>query len=117
MPASGETVLLAVVRVECSEGEGSRQALNEELDQLRGDAGTWAGVGVSGVVVVDRDVPRAIADYARAHQSDLVVLGTRGLGSEAVGRLGSVALGVARQLDSPILLVPPAVWESYSAKS
>ena len=114
-PASTETALLTALRVEGSEGEASRQALNEELDRLRGDAGNWAGVGVSGVVVVNRDVPGAIADYAREHQSDLVVLGTRGLGSDPVGRLGSVALGVARQLDSPILLVPPAVWESYSS--
>jgi nucleotide-binding universal stress UspA family protein len=114
---SSEKVVLTALRVEGGEGEASRQALNEELDQLRGDAGTWAGVGVSGVVVVNRDVPRAIADYAREHQSDLVVLGTRGLGSDALGRLGSVALGVACQLDLPILLVPPAVWESYAVKS
>lgn len=112
-----ETVLLTALLVGGSNGEASRQSLEGELNQLRRDAGTWAGVGVRGVVVVSRDVPQAIADYAKEHQSDLVVLGTRGLGADAVGRLGTTALGVIRRIDSPILLVPPAVWDSYSVES
>jgi len=106
----GESAALTALLVEGKKGAASEQALDEELNQLRRDAGSWAGVGVRGVVVTNRDIPQAIADYAGEHRSDLIVLGTRGLGSEAVGRLGSVALGVIRRLDAPVLLVPPAVW-------
>jgi nucleotide-binding universal stress UspA family protein len=112
-----ETVTLTALLVGGEKVEASLQALDEELSQLRRDAGTWAGVAVLGAAVANSDIPQAIADYAREHRSDLVVLGTRGLGSGAVGRLGSVALGVLRRLDSAILLVPPAVWDSYSVES
>ena len=88
------------------------QQLEDELDLLRRDAGTWACVAIDGTVIADNDVPRAIAEYAREHHADLVVLGTRGLGLDGVGRIGSVSLAVARQLDVPVLLVPPAVWNS-----
>jgi nucleotide-binding universal stress UspA family protein len=112
---TGEGLRLTALRIEGAAGTASREALEKEVDQLRREAGTWAGVQVDGEVVVGRDVPHAIAAYANEHQSDLVVLGTRGLGSGAVGRVGSVALGVGRKLDVPVLLVPPAVWEHYSA--
>ena len=92
------------------------RALDEELARLRSEDGTWAGVSIRGEVVGGDKVPQAIADHVSEHHSDLIVLGTRGLGSDAVGRLGSVALGVLRGIDQPILLVPPAVWESYSSR-
>lgn len=110
--SGGESVALTALLVEAAPKREPSQALDQELNQLRRDAGSWAGVGVRGVVVNNRDIPQAIADYAREHQSDLIVLGTRGLGSDAVGRLGSVALGVMRRLDVPLLLVPPAVWRT-----
>jgi len=113
--AGGDTAALTALFVDAAKRDGSPRALDDELDTLRRDAGTWAGVSVRGVVVADGDVPQAIAGYAGEHQSDLMVLGTRGLGSDAVGRLGSVSLGVLSRMDQPILLVPPAVWESYSS--
>jgi nucleotide-binding universal stress UspA family protein len=57
----------------------------------------------------------AIADSIRKTNADLVVLGTRGLGVDAVGRLGSVSLGVAQTTVAAILLVPPALWHSHSS--
>jgi nucleotide-binding universal stress UspA family protein len=98
-------------------GSRQRQVLGEQLDSLRQDAGTWASVAIEGVVVSGSDVPSVIAEYSREHHADLVVLGTRGLGSDPVGRLGSISLGVGRQVDLPILLVPPAVWRSLSERS
>ena len=113
-----ETANLTALFVGAAAGETSSRALEDELARLRRDAGTWAGVSIRGEVVAGAGdkVPQMIAAYADEHDSDLIVLGTRGLGSNAVGRLGSVALGVLRGMDRPILLVPPAVWEGYSSK-
>ena len=113
---SRETAHLTALYVGTAARGAAPRALDDELARLRRDAGTWAGVSIRGEVVAADKVPQAIAEYAGEHHSDLIVLGTRGLGSDAVGRLGSVALGVLRGLDQPILLVPPAVWESYSSK-
>jgi len=46
-----------------------------------------------------------ISDYAGANRSDLIVMGTRGLGSYTGGMLGSVAQGVAQRSPVPVLLV------------
>ena len=113
--AANETTTLMAMLVarspnasESSAEQGN--ALDHELDRLREDAGTWAGVAIDGTVVTGSDVPSAIADFAANHKPDLLVLGTRGLGLDAVGRLGSVSLAVSRRVDVPVLLVPPAVW-------
>jgi len=47
----------------------------------------------------------AISDYAAQHGFDLVVMGTRGLGSYTGAALGSVAHGVAERSSVPVLLV------------
>jgi nucleotide-binding universal stress UspA family protein len=112
-----DTAALTALFIDTAKRKASPRALDDELERLRRDAGTWAGVSVRGVVVAKSDVPQAIAEYVGEHQSDLIVLGTRGLGSDEVGRLGSVALGVVRRMEQPILLVPPAVWESYASTS
>lgn len=116
-PTMNDSVCLTSLYVEraLEAGQASTphvQQLEDELNLLRRDAGTWASVAIDGKVIADTDVPKAIAEYAREHQADLVVLGTRGLGLDGVGRIGSVSLAVARQLDVPLLLVPPAVWNS-----
>lgn len=112
-----EAVTLTALFVDHSPGAArskKNEVLAEQLDSLRRDAGTWASVGIEGVVVSGDDVPTVIGDYSAKHNADLVVLGTRGLGSEPIGRLGSVSLGVGRKVDLPILLVPPAVWRSLN---
>ena len=48
---------------------------------------------------------------------DLIVMGTRGLGLDAVGRLGSIAASVIKAVDVPVLLIPPAVWEEHARAS
>jgi nucleotide-binding universal stress UspA family protein len=89
---------------------GATGELEAELDRVRRDAGSWAGVAVAGVTIRSDDIASAIADRARDERADLIVLGTRGLGLDAVGRLGSVSEAVTRRVDVPVLLVPPAVW-------
>jgi YjbE family integral membrane protein len=46
-----------------------------------------------------------IADFARAEDCDLIVMGTRGLGTHTGALLGSVAHGTAEQGGVPVLLV------------
>jgi nucleotide-binding universal stress UspA family protein len=115
--AKGGVALTALVvesaRVTRSGRPAPKQMLDEALNRLRKDAGTWANVDVSGAIVTRGDVVTAIAESVSEMNADLVVLGTRGLGLDAVGRLGSISLGVAQKTHAPILLVPPAVWRSY----
>lgn len=47
---------------------------------------------------------QAIADYCQAHESDMIVMGRRGLGAIR-GMLGSVSSGVLRSTDLPVLTV------------
>ena len=47
----------------------------------------------------------AISDYAARNQFDLVLMGTRGLGTYTGAALGSVAQGVAQRSTVPVLLV------------
>lgn len=91
------------------------QVLERELDRIRSDAGSWAGVSIDDAVVLDDDVAGAIAGFTDQRQADLVVVGTRGLGLDAVGRLGSVSAELLRVLTTPLLLVPPAVWIEHAA--
>jgi nucleotide-binding universal stress UspA family protein len=85
-----------------------------ELSRVRGDAGTWAGVAIEGPEIVPGDPATVIAAYAAEQPVDLIVMGTRGLGIDTTGRLGSVAGDVASRVDTPLLLVPPAVWQTYA---
>lgn len=115
--ASGASASLTALFVEASSGSRGRerpvQPLGENLDRLRRDAGSWAGVSIDGPVVQRGDVAEQIAAFAADTKFDLVVLGTRGVGLDAAGRLGSVSAAVTKRLETPILLVPPAVWRRY----
>jgi nucleotide-binding universal stress UspA family protein len=88
-----------------------------EVTRIRDDAGQWAGVSIEDRLVTGNDPARMIAEAALKHRADLIVLGTRGLGLDRVGRgrLGSVSASVVRSCETPVLLVPPAVWMSYAA--
>jgi len=94
-------------------GGGTIPELEAELNGVRAEAGRWAGVGIESITIVASDVADAIAERAREGRADLIVLGTRGQGLDAVGRLGSVSGAVIRSVDAPVLLVPPAVWASF----
>jgi nucleotide-binding universal stress UspA family protein len=109
--AADEPVRLTALHVtRGTEQAAESRAVDELLDRLRADAGRWAGVAIGGRMTEGGDVAATIAEYAREHDAQLVVMGTRGLGSGSVGRLGSISLGVAQRLEMPVLLVPPATW-------
>jgi nucleotide-binding universal stress UspA family protein len=91
--------------------------VERELAFVREAGGSWAGVSVHGDTVLNANVTGGIADFVAARRPDLVVLGTRGLGLDPIGRLGSVAASVAQSIDVPTLLVPPAVWMANASAS
>jgi nucleotide-binding universal stress UspA family protein len=86
------------------------ETLERQLESLREDAGSWANVVVESDIITGDDIPESVARYAAEHGAQLVVLGTRGLGLDDVGRVGSVAGAAARASKVPVLLVPPAIW-------
>ena len=108
------SVALTALHVQPPTRDGSPpagpRALERELQDLRQESGTWAGVSIDEHTMTSTDVTRAIVDFAADTAPDLVVMGTRGLGLDREGRLGSVAASAMRALEVPTLLVPPAVW-------
>jgi nucleotide-binding universal stress UspA family protein len=96
-----------------SPGSVEPKTIEHELSVLRRNAGPWAGVTVLTETVEANDPAAAIAQYARDHGSELVVLGTRRPEHREVG-LGSVSETLARRLATPLLLVPPGVWRNHT---
>jgi nucleotide-binding universal stress UspA family protein len=90
------------------------RALEQQVAELRDAAGRWAGVDIEYATAVGTDAPAAIAQYAAEHDAGLVVLGTRGLGLDPIGRVGSVAGDTIRRVRQPVLLVPPAMWLAHA---
>jgi nucleotide-binding universal stress UspA family protein len=88
-----------------------------ELAYLRESGGAWSGVSIHGDSLANANVVDGIVAFVTRHGPDLVVLGTRGLGLDPVGRLGSVAASVAQRVDVPLLLVPPALWLAHARAS
>jgi nucleotide-binding universal stress UspA family protein len=114
-PTPTLTVLHVAVRSTTANQSSVARSVDDELDLVRRVAGDWAGVDVRAVTVAGDDPAAAIAAYAREHDMQLVVLGTRGLSAEESDELGSVSAAVTSKLDVPVLLVPPAVWHEYAA--
>jgi len=118
-PAAKDDPTLTALHVETGQSLSPddahmKRTIDHELDILRRSAGSWAGVSVEGATEADTDPVTAIAKYAKDCDADLVVLGTRGLSMDNASRLGSVSAAVTRQLEVPVLLVPPAVWRNYA---
>ena len=112
---SGESVTkLSTLHVRRS-ADSPPEVLEQAIARLRGDAGSWAGVSIEPQWVTGDSVAGGIAHFAIDYHAGLVVLGTRGLGLDRIGRLGSVSAAVMQQLSAPVLLVPPAIWTEYAS--
>jgi len=85
-----------------------RQALTKHLDGELAKLPELAGAGIRvfGHVIVDAP-SFAITGLASDLEADLIVIGTHGLHGVARWLIGSVAEGVVRQAQCPILVVPP----------
>ena len=115
----GETgdARLTALHVQAASSTTPPALVEKELAFLRESGGSWSGVSIHSETVANANVSEGIASFASRHRPDLVVLGTRGLGLDAVGRLGSVAASVAQSIDVPTLLVPPALWMAHASDS
>ena len=112
--ASPDTVLTALHVSRTALADARKRELDQLFAGVRDEAGSWAGATIESVTEDSENTADGIARYARAHGADLVVLGTRGLGQDRVGRLGSVASDVMQLVETPVLLVPPSVWTEPS---
>lgn len=120
--AAATMLVLHVDRSASGQDGGARRSersdpFEREVLRIRDDAGQWAGVSIEDLLVSGSDTAQMIADAASQYRAGLIVLGTRGLGLDRVGRgrLGSVSASVVRLCATPVLLVPPAVWMSYAS--
>jgi nucleotide-binding universal stress UspA family protein len=71
------------------------------------------GLSVEARVCYGSPAP-AIVDEARLGQADLIVMSTHGRGGVGRWIYGSVADGVLRQAETPVLVVPPAADPAWS---
>ncbi len=84
-----------------------QELLQEALDYLEGLAGSLREDGINvKTAAVERDVvAEAIVDYAKEHNSDLIVMTTHGRSGLSRLVFGSVAESVLRHAPCPVLLI------------
>ena len=73
-----------------------KDSLGDSLDEL--------GERATVEVVPGNALAAVLADYAKHHDVDLIVMGRRGLGAIR-GMLGSVSYSLLRETDIPVLTV------------
>lgn len=83
----------------------SGYAVLEEARQLAGDAGVSVDSRLLEIDIIGRRIADMIIEEARRWRADLIVVGSHGRRGVAHLVLGSVAEGVARAADVPVLLV------------
>jgi nucleotide-binding universal stress UspA family protein len=111
---AGHVVVLAVIQplghVESAE-EGAaemnrrRQQVHDSFAKAVDETPGATRAGASLHIVEAHDVARAVCEYARAHDFDLVVLGRHGTGGAFHPRLGHIAQAVAKHTEVPLLLM------------
>ncbi|MEO5816895.1 MAG: universal stress protein [Gemmatimonadaceae bacterium] len=113
----GVDARLTALHVQATSSATPPPFMDKELAIIRESGGTWSGISIHSETISNANVTEGIASFVTREQPDLVVLGTRGLGLDRVGRLGSVAASVTQSIDVPTLLVPPALWMAYASGS
>jgi nucleotide-binding universal stress UspA family protein len=96
-----------------------QKAIEAELASNVTVAGQHAGVDAG--AELRREVRWAdspadeILRFAEAEAADMIVMGTHGYGAFKRALIGSVASGVAREANRPVLLVPPLLWRDEAS--
>ena len=116
-PEAGEIVLLQVLRLPLpvmtpDVGMTMPMAdMDEMLDEAMGYLNKWVdqltseGIKASAVVVEGDNIAEAITDYAKEHESALIVKSTHGRGGLSRLVFGSVAEGVLRRTPCPVMFI------------
>jgi nucleotide-binding universal stress UspA family protein len=115
---SGRRTTLGLLHVLAADADeaSATSSFDRELERVRESAGSWAGLEVEGITLRTGSGPAgAIVECANERRSDLVVVGTRGLGLDDRTRLGSVSAAVIELAEVNVLLVPPSVWQAHAA--
>jgi nucleotide-binding universal stress UspA family protein len=87
--------------------ESRRRELEHQVrDDYAGELAA-AGIDFDAVALLGTNAADALLEAAREQQSDLVVVGARGLGGLTGLRIGGVALRTLHQADRSVVLVPP----------
>jgi nucleotide-binding universal stress UspA family protein len=86
-------------------GSAQEEILQASRARLETLMGSDAGEGAKAAVVPSPNPARAILEYAKAHDINLIVIGTHGHGVVASWLLGSVAEKVVRSAPCPVLTV------------
>ena len=89
-----------------------RRTLSAELARARAVVEQAAAAVVAAGVEVETEIlegnpAESIAELARSHGVDLIIVGSRGRGGIVGGLLGSVSEGVVHRADRPVLVVKP----------
>ena len=106
-----EVALLRVIRPASVEGgrypltlEQRTKSASKYLGRLK-DARALQGIGATVAVTARMDAGDAIAEWAAAHQADLVALMSHGFGRRARAVFGSVAERLLEASPVPVLIV------------
>lgn len=86
--------------------------LDEAVTGARMRTGVDAGIELHQEVRWADSPADEIVSFAEEDAADLIVMGTHGRGAFKRALIGSVASGVARTANQPVLLVPPALWKN-----
>jgi nucleotide-binding universal stress UspA family protein len=91
---------------------GGIAVVTSTMQVCEADVRTWvepaARVGITTDVFVNEgNAARRILEHAQSWRTDLIVLGTHGLGGVDRAMLGSVTEKVLRKADCPVMTVPP----------
>ena len=105
------TALHVIETQSSAQDEARARVVDDALSPIRDAAGEWAGVTLRSETIRAESPAEGIKAHTEAHPAELVTIGTRGLGVEPIGRLGSTSADVMRRTNVPILLVPPAMWK------
>jgi nucleotide-binding universal stress UspA family protein len=117
---SGASVTLLFVRHPPSPNPGEPYAQDRRTEDARRERNALADAreraGVYGVdvecEVLEGDAVEEILNLARARDVDLIVVGSRGLGSISSLMLGSVSTAILHQADRPVLVAKTPVTAS-----
>ena len=107
LPRANELELVVLRVVSRTPGQAAAEDAERQLEELAGRARRH--VAAADVRVVESDKPAsAIVGAVRRELADVIAMSTRGAGGLERLILGSVATGVARKSEVPVLLVAVA---------